>query len=206
MDRTVRVVAMTLCCAWGVQAVAQDKWSVHPGAVTKIGKRQPADAARVTGTFTFERDDAGGIASNRFGGACLVADLTRQHIGQRACATDLDCHPVVEQRPGQASVPAPAVYEGYCLGSGERTDHKICWTRPGPQAKYCLTSKQLGGPLQPKAYALPVVEADPTGKGLPVRWRIHGCLNPDVPPPPGEQPCAVRGSTNKQANDGPILP
>jgi hypothetical protein len=209
MGKALLVVLLAVGCTLSGHVAAQQKWSVKPGAVTKVDKRLYRDReARVTGTFVFEAD-SNGIESNRYGGACLVADLTAQGIGKKVCSSDLDCHPVVkvERRPGQPEVPGVTVpaYEGYCLASGPRDRVRSCWVRPGPQPEFCMTSKQTGGPLQAKQYALPVVKADPTGKG-PVRWRIHSCLNPNVPPPPGEQPCAVRGTTNKQTNDGPILP
>lgn len=224
MRNATLLVAIVVACAISWQVGAQEKWSVIPGAVSKLDKRQfPDNKPRVTGTFSFEADNAQGIASNRLGGACLVADLTAQNIGKKRCNTDLDCKPVlgVDQRLGRppAVTPYPTFY-GYCRSSLERggqglgsdplrpgSNPKICWVRPGNQADYCLTSLQTKGPLEIKEYKLPVVKQDPTGKGLPVRWRILSCLNPPTPSPLPEgykQPCSDPASNNKQSNDGPI--
>lgn len=213
MRNAFLVVAVAIACASPPQASAQEKWSVWPGEVKKLDKLQYVDRkARVTGTFSFEADNALGIESNKLGGACLVADLTAQDIGKKQCAKDADCNPVVrvQQRPGRPDVPGVTSfpYSGYCLPAVDRPNSpKVCWVRPGSQPDYCLTSLQLKGPLEVKQYTLPVVRQDPTGKGLPVRWRILSCLNPPTPVPTPEgyrQPCSDIESSNKQTHEGPI--
>jgi hypothetical protein len=214
MKNALLISAIALASVVAPQVAAQEKWSANPGAVTRLGPEWHLDGrARVRGTFEFVSDPANGIESNGFGGACLVADLTPQGIGKQRCSTDLDCNPVVSvrQRPGRPDVPSVTHYSSaYCLKSHELPSApKICWVRPGSQDDYCSIRRPPAEPLSRGKYPLPTVRADPTGKDLPVRWRIVTCLNPPNPSPMPtdyKQPCSVIGSTNKQSKAGPIRP
>jgi hypothetical protein len=216
MKRISATALFALSLAIG-PAIAESKTStIVPGNVVRVDpKLTRSSNPQLTGSFRFIEDAASGIESNLAGGACLIADLTGQGIGEKHCRTDDDCNGATFENknvltPGRKILPAN--YEGYCVMSvnaprpsgGVPTADNKCWVRPGTHGSHCTSSRTLASALKTSTYRLPRVPADPTGAGLPVAWRIHSCLNGisgESEPPP----CSVRADPRKEQNNGPIF-
>jgi hypothetical protein len=203
-----------LAVAAGLGSVsAQEKWTIRPSEVG-ISRHSLLPTDFVTGSFTFARDDANGVASTKMGGACLIADLTGQGIGRKQCTNDDQCNPYTGGRsPLGPSNPTDPDWEGYCVRptvrSGDSGLHGRCWIRPGSHKDYCTSSVTLGGsgdpvPLQAGTYDLPRVPARPTYSSKPVSWRIHTCLN-HATTTGSKPPCRHRNNPDKEQRNGPIF-
>ena len=116
-------------------------------------------AARVLrGAFEIRAPNPGepSIASNGFGGACLVAQLPVQ---PKACHANQQCN------IGHGD----SMWGGYCLGG-------TCWVKPSEN--YCLKGVGVGQHSTPAvdasdAYAYAAANHETP----PIKWRVLGCLN-----------------------------
>lgn len=203
MHRAAILASATLAVVLAGCNAPDDRWAIEPGPV------HYADGL-ISGTYTLVRD-INGIASDRLGGACLVADLSRQR-GPEACETDRDCNPVaaVQRGPGNVQAPPLPDWYGYCAvdhppvggpgaGSAPRGGPvQRCWYKPNNDPAYCNKGQVLEagrsnfiGPASPR----------PPGTASPIRWRVHACLNPRTPP--GTKPaCANEDDDSEATSDG----
>ena len=154
-------------------------------------------------SFTVADQVAGspiGLSSHGTGGACLVADLNRWNIPDKGYGPN----GIIYQSPylhgkcdynDQCQNGLDAGWYGYCIENS-------CWTRPAPDADYCVRSANLNGG---KPWALgqripipfrggfadarhvyvndkvisPIEGVTPSGgkNRTSIKWRVHTCLN-----------------------------